>query len=127
MQGRSFRENLKGQTPNDWRTYGYYQYWEHSQDRPGHFGIRGKRYTLAFFYGNGFAKDNDIDGEQSTRFWDFFDLKKDPHELRNAYDDPRYRDIIKAMKVEIMRQRTLLGDTDANDAIIQDIIAKHWD
>ncbi|MDX1701843.1 MAG: sulfatase, partial [Melioribacteraceae bacterium] len=54
MQGRSFRENIKGNTSDDWRNFAYYRYWQDQVDRPGHFGIRGHRYKLAFFYGNGF-------------------------------------------------------------------------
>ena len=126
MQGRSFRENLKGNTPPDWREYGYYRYWQHQPDRPGHFGIRGKRYKLAFFYGNGFENDNS-GGEYTGGYWDFFDLQEDPHELHNAYADPQYQDIIHGMKEELIRQRELLGDTDADNPEILEIIDEHWD
>ncbi|MDH4203841.1 MAG: sulfatase-like hydrolase/transferase, partial [Phycisphaerae bacterium] len=124
MQGHSFRENLKGNTPQNWRKYGYYRYWQHSEDLPGHFGIRGQRYKLAFFYGNGLQKNKKND--PTTRYWDFFDLQKDPHELHNAYNDPQYQDVIKAMKAEILHQRKLLGDTDEDNPEIQKIIANHW-
>lgn len=50
MQGNSFRNNLKGKTPEDWRKAAYYRYWQHAPIRPGHFGIRNERYKLAFFY-----------------------------------------------------------------------------
>ena len=126
MQGHSFRENLEGNTPNNWRKYGYYRYWEHSKDRPGHFGIRGKQYKLAFYYGNGFKKNgNNEDGK--AQFWEFFNLKIDPHETHNAYYDPGYQDIIKEMKKEILRQREMLGDTDKDNPEIREIIAQHWD
>ena len=124
MQGHSFRENLKGNTPKKWRKYGYYRYWQHSEDRPGHFGIRGQRYKLAFFYGNGLEKNKKND--PTTRYWDFFDLQKDPHELHNAYNDPQYQDVIQAMKAEILHQRKLLGDTDEDNPAVQKIIANHW-
>lgn len=127
MQGHSFRENLKGNTPEDWRTYGYYRYWDHSKDRPGHFGIRGKRYKLAFYYGNGLKVNEYSKEEQPEKYWDFFDLQKDPNELRNAYNDPEYQEIIKKMKKEIMNQRTLLGDTDADDPEVLGIINTYWD
>ena len=29
MQGKSFRKNLKGETPSDWRKEMYYRYWMH--------------------------------------------------------------------------------------------------
>ncbi|MFC1764493.1 sulfatase [Planctomycetota bacterium] len=126
MQGHSFRENLKGHTSKQRRDYGYYRYWEHSKDRPGHFGIRGQRYKLAFFYGNGLNLNSDGPDGQPRRFWEFFDLQKDPYELRNAYDDREYLEIIKQMKAEIVHQRKILGDTDADNAEIQRIIRRHW-
>ncbi len=126
MQGHSFRENLKGNTPADWREYGYYRYWQHQANRPAHFGIRGKRYKLAFFYGNGF-KEKETAADGQVRYWDFFDLQKDPKELRNAYDDPEYQEVIKGLKEEITRQRELLGDTDKGNKEVLEIIARHWD
>ena len=33
-QGRSFRENLKGKTPADWRKNMYYRYWTHETGSP---------------------------------------------------------------------------------------------
>jgi arylsulfatase A-like enzyme len=49
VDGESFRNNLKGETPQNWRSTMYYRYWLHLVDRPGHFGIRNDRYKLAFF------------------------------------------------------------------------------
>ena len=126
MQGRSFRENLKGNTPSDWRKYGYYRYWDHSIDRPGHFGIRGERYKLAFYYGNGLKENKYPKGQEPKKFWDFFDLEKDPKELHNAYNDEEYQEIIKKMKEEIIHQREMLGDMDENNEEVRAIIAAHW-
>lgn len=126
MQGHSFRENLKGNTPDDWREYGYYRYWQHQPDRPGHFGIRGQRYKLAFVYGNGFIQDETSKDQQAKKFWEFYDLKEDPHELHNAYNDQQYQEKIKEMKEELIRQRELLGDTDQGDERILKIIEEHW-
>jgi arylsulfatase A-like enzyme len=125
MQGASFRENLKGNTPENWRKYGYYRYWQHSVDRPGHFGIRGERYKLAFFYGNplGLVGTENI---PTTPAWEFFDLQEDPHELHNAIDDAQYQKTIADMKVELIRQRKLVKDTDENFPIIQDIMDANW-
>jgi hypothetical protein len=128
MQGRSFRENLKGKTPADWRKYGYYRYWQHEKERPGHFGIRDDRYMLAFFYGNGLKK-NSLSAEpngKTVQYWDFFDTKNDPCEVHNSYDDPKYKEIIRAMKAEILQQREMLGDTDMDNPEIREIIAQHW-
>lgn len=123
MQGKSFRENLKGNTPEDWRKYGYYRYWDHAAKRPGHFGIRGHRYTLAFFYGNGLEEDND---QRPKQFWEFYDLEEDPEQLRNAYNNPTYQAVITAMKQEILAQRETLGDTDTDNPAVLKIIKEHW-
>ena len=126
MQGHSFRENLKGNTPTDWRTYAYYRYWQHQPDRPGHFGIRGKRYKLAFYYGKGLKGKNHAEPNENTRFWDFYDLEKDPKELQNAYKDPMYKDIIMKMKDDLIKKREALGDTDKGDSEILEIISDYW-
>ena len=126
MQGHSFRENLKGNTPSDWRKYGYYRYWDHSRDRPGHFGIRGKRYKLAFYYGNALKVNEYSEKEMPTKFWDFFDLEKDPSEARNAYSDAEYQDIIKEMKADILKERESLKDTDIDNEEISQIIEEYW-
>jgi arylsulfatase A-like enzyme len=125
MQGQSFRKNLMGNTPDDWRKYGYYRYWQDQPDRPGHFGIRGQRYKLAFFYGNGLKKNKIKNVESPTQYWDFFDLQEDPYEIHNAYYDPQYIEIIKKMKEELIYQRELLGDTDDDNYEILEIISKH--
>ena len=126
MQGSSFRENLMGNTPKDWRKYGYYRYWQHSKERPAHFGIRGERYKLAFYYGHGLKKNNYSENEPTKGYWDFFDLEKDPHELHNAYNDHEYIEVIKKMKSEIIHQRNLLGDIDKDNVEIHEIISNHW-
>ena len=125
-QGRSFRHNTSGQTPDDWRKSMYYRYWAHSPVRPGHFGIRNHRYKLAFFYG----QHLDLDGTQKENTepaWEFFDLEKDPMENHNAYSDPEYADLIKEMKKELVEQRAVLGDTDAGSPIMQEIMNAHWE
>ena len=126
MQGRSFRENLKGKTPKDWRKVGYYRYWEHEKGHPAHFGIRGERYKLAFYYGNGFKPTKNNPENNTGKYWEFYDLKEDPQELKNAFSNPKYQKIIKQMKSEIIHQREMLGDTDQDNQEILEIIAKHW-
>lgn len=125
MQGRSFRENLKGKTPKDWRKSMYYRYWLHSQDRPGHFGIRDDRYKLIFFYGQPLDKP----GTQKVPTepnWEFYDLKQDPNENKNAYNDPQYQAIIKEMKQELLKQKQLVGDSDESYPVMKEILSNHW-
>lgn len=125
FQGESFRKNLKDNTPKDWRTSAYYRYWTNHTIRPGHFGIRNKRYKLAFFYGQSLDM-TDSSKESTTPAWEFYDLEKDPNENYNAYNDSAYSEIIKDMKVELKKLRQAYGDTDEQYAQLQDIFKTHW-
>ena len=58
--------------------------------------------------------------------WEFYDLKNDPEELNNRYDDPAYKDIIANLKAELIKQRNAYNETDENYPHIQKIIDKHW-
>lgn len=125
MQGKSFRKNLIGETPNDWRTTAYYRYWQHYPERPGHFGIRNASYKLAFFFGQPLDMTGTSE-ETSTPAWEFYDMVKDPNENYNAYNDPAYKEIISEMKMELKRQREIYNDTDNNYPVMQEIFNKNW-
>ncbi len=126
MQGRSFAPALRGQPkPGDWRKVTYYRYWMHMAHGlrvPAHFGIRGERYKLIFFYGC------DPKGRNKTPVaWEFYDLQKDPHEMTNEYANPEYAKIIADMKVQLKHTREELCETDEKYPEIQKIIDEHWD
>ena len=90
----------------------------HGLQVPAHFGIRNERYKLILFYGcNPNGK-----GRQTPAAWEFYDLKKDPSEMKNLYPDPQYSKIIKAMKVELKKTRADLNETDEKYPHIQAII-----
>jgi arylsulfatase A-like enzyme len=98
MQGRSLVPILKGETPADWRKSFYYQYYEYPQPhhvRP-HYGVVTDQYKLVHFY----APDVD--------YWELYDRKADPHELRNFYGNPDYDKTVTELKTEISRLRTEL-------------------
>ncbi len=98
MQGQSLLPILKGQTPPNWRTAFYYQYFEYPVPhhvRP-HYGVVTDRYKLVHF------DAPDLDD------WELFDLKQDPHELRNAHGDPVYMAVVDHLKQELNRLRTEL-------------------
>jgi arylsulfatase A-like enzyme len=99
IQGRSLRPLLQGKKPKDWPKSIYYHYYEypavHSVKR--HYGVRTERYKLIHFY-------NDIDE------WELYDLKKDPHEMNNVYNDQAYTDVIKKLKAELSRLREEFKD-----------------
>ena len=94
MQGKSIVPLLKGETPDDWRETLYYHYYEypgaHSVRR--HEGIAGDRYKLIRFYGLDVPN-----GEE----WEFFDLKNDPAEMNNIYNDSKNEELIQKMKTEL--------------------------
>jgi arylsulfatase A-like enzyme len=95
MQGRSFVPVLQGKTPKDWRTAFYYQYYEYPSPhhvRP-HYGVITDRYKLVHFY----ATNDD--------YWELFDLKNDPNELRDVYNDPKSAAIRQNLSQELARLR----------------------
>lgn len=95
MQGRSLAPLLRGQRPADWRTSFYYHYYEWPTPhrvRP-HYGVVTDRYKLVRFYATG------------EDYWELFDREKDPHELKNFYDDPAYASTKAQLEKEITRLR----------------------
>ena len=99
MQGKSIVPLLKGITPKNWRKAMYYHYYEYPAEHSvrRHYGIRTKRYKLIHFY-------YDVDA------WELYDLKKDPHELHNVYNDPAYFYVRERLKKELQKLIDELGD-----------------
>jgi arylsulfatase A-like enzyme len=101
MQGISMVPVLKGKTPNTWRKEHYYHYYEYpgSHMVKRHYGICTERYKLIHFY-------YDIDE------WEMFDLKADPSEMRNVYNDPAYAVVRSDLhkRLEVLMKK--YGDSD---------------
>jgi len=109
MQGRSFRANLRGDSPKDWRQAMYYRYWSHSAERPAHYGVRTHKYKLIFYYGllqSGRAPD---------ACWELYDLQNDPHERVNVYGRAEHQAQIVQLKQELKALR--IEFRDSADAI----------
>lgn len=121
VQGESFRENLKGNTPKNWRKQMYYRYWLHAPDRPAHFGIRNERYKLALFYGQPLGKKG-TSKVTTVAQWEFYDLEKDPKEGYNAIHEAEYTLIIKKMKKELIKERKKYKDMDKDYPEMQAIL-----
>ncbi len=105
MQGESMRQLLKGHTPDDWRNEVYYHYYEYPKgghDVKRHYGIRTHDFKLIHYY-------YDIDE------WELFDLKIDPHELNNLYDNSDYGDKVSDLKTKLMELRKKYKDNNQDD------------
>ncbi len=143
MQGKSFKSILEtGEEPEDWQKATYYRYWMHLAHRhqnPAHFGIRTKDYKLIFFYGKYWADTDDPNttwnkkswgndfANHTPAAWEFYDLKKDPKEMNNAYNDSQYAEIIADLKLQMIKMRKDLNETDENYPHIRKVIDAHWE
>lgn len=124
--GRSFRANLRGETPHDWRQAMYYRYWTQHLIRPAHFGIRTHRYKLMFLYGDKLNTKGSED-KVHTPSWEFYDLMVDPLENKNQYANPEYAAVIDEMKRQLVRLRQDIGDTDDSLPKMREIMdAYYW-
>ena len=104
----------------------YYRYWMHGAhfNIPGHYGIRTKDHKLIFFYGKGLGysysesyptgnwhyEGNEI--VDTEPYWEMYDLKKDPSEINNIYDDPAYVDIRNELMAKLFELKRQYDDTD---------------
>ncbi len=111
-QGRSFRDVLRGNTPEDWPHAVYYRYWEHEDpihNTTSHYGIRTERYKLIYYYADGMGIA--ITGPSKGPIeWELFDLQSDAQETKNLYDDPAYFEIREALKVQLAEMQQRIGD-----------------
>jgi len=96
MQGRSLMPLLQGSTPNDWRKTHYFHYYEFpgAHDVRRHYAVVDTRYKLIHFY------EKDVD------MWQLIDLKADPLETRNFYNNPEYATVRAKLHQELDRLRT---------------------
>lgn len=124
-QGRSFRPNLKGETPQDWRNTMYYRYWTQHLIRPAHIGVRDHRYKLMFLYGDK-LNTKGSENKTSAPSWEFYDLMTDPYENKNQYDNPSYAKEISRLKKEILRLRGEFGDTDQTSPRMTEIMDSYF-
>ena len=97
MQGESLVPILKG-SKFQWRDSIYYHYYEFPSVHmvAKQYGIRTQRYKLIRFY--------------QFDEWEFYDLKEDPEELTNAYNEERYKPVIEKLKKELVELREQYGD-----------------
>ena len=86
MDGVSLQPLFRSGKARGWRTSLYYQYYDYPAvgSVRAHYGIRTDRYKLIHWFGPGADGDPDID------FWELYDLRKDPCEVHNVYEERGY-------------------------------------
>jgi len=124
MQGESIRPLLRGNSPEDWRTSMYYHYTDGGI--PNHYGIRTRRYKLIFFYGLEWDWQTGEVRKVSKPEWELFDLKKDPNEMKNIYNDPAYANIVKDLKTQLRQLKEKFEDNDENYPGLKEVAQKYW-
>jgi uncharacterized sulfatase len=113
MQGESIRDILKGEAKDDWRKEMYYHYYEYPRgghDVKRHYGIRTHDFKLIHYY-------YDIDE------WELFNLKNDPNEMMNLYNNPKYIDKINELKLKLENLRKKFKD-DNQDLFLPGGVSK---
>lgn len=90
MQGKSFGHLFKNPTAK-FRESVYYHYYEYPGEHSvmKHFGIRTERYKIIRFY-----------GEQN--FWELYDLKNDPNEMKNIINVKGNEKLIADLKAKLL-------------------------
>ena len=114
MQGFSCRNMIAGKAQDQYHDAIYFRYWmhlAHRHDNPAHFGIRTKEYKLTFYYGL------PLDATGAMQYvtkpgWELYDLRHDPQEMNNIYNNPNYFTIREELKVLLQHTRELYQDTD---------------
>jgi len=91
-------------------------------DNPGHVGIRTKTHKLIYYYGCNY------EGEyQTPPGWELYDLKNDPKELVNLYDDPAHADTVTDLKKRLAALRTRVGDDGSHFPKAEAVVQEFWD
>lgn len=109
IQGKSFlpvlQANGKDVKTRDASYYHYYEFPEPHHVSP-HFGLTTERYKLVRFY-----KGQDA--------WELFDLKEDPHELHNVYNNAQYKEISKKLQEKLKNLVNQYQDEGAAKVLAQ--------
>lgn len=107
MQGESFVEVLKGEKGQ--RDLLYYHYDEDGiHNVTPHFGVSDGRYKLIRFY-------------NKVNAWELFDMQQDPHELKNVFDDPAYREVQEHMLEKLHQEVKKQEDLEAKAILANQI------
>ena len=105
MDGVSLQPLFRSGKARGWRRSLYYQYYDYPAvgSVRAHYGIRTDRYKLIHWFGPGADGDPDID------FWELYDLRKDPCEVHNVYEERGYLPIRRELARLLAEKRGELG------------------
>lgn len=129
MQGKSFRKNVIGKTPSNWRKSMYYRYWMHadgSHNVTANYGIRNDRYKLIFYYGQPLGMRGTKNTPVVPAEWELYDLEKDPAEMKNIYNDPKNKALIVKLKKELLKLKEKYGDEHSAYLQMKEIVDKYF-
>ena len=101
LPGRSLTPLFKSGKSKEWRDALYYHFYDYPAvgNVRKHYGIRTDRYKLIHWYGEGEGNEETID------FWEMYDLKKDPTEVHNVYNDSHYENIRAELTSKLKQMR----------------------
>lgn len=89
MQGYSLKPILEDRTEKV-RDASYYHFYEHGKRLPEMIGIRTATHKLIHY-----------PGLKESHQWELFDLKNDPHEMRNLYRSIEHATLVKSLKYKL--------------------------
>lgn len=93
MQGRSMVPLFDDPELQDWRDAVYYHYYENEFGVLEHYGVRTENYKLIRF-------------DTDPVSWELYDLKNDPHELKNLYSNRKYESTVETLKEKLRGLRS---------------------
>ena len=110
MQGESILPLLLDEKEKWTRDAVYYHYYEYPSVHmvKRHYGMVSKEYKLVHFY-------YDVDE------WELYDRENDPNEMNNVYNDPKYADVVKELRVKLKNLRVKYKDSPELDKKFIDI------
>ena len=78
--------------------------------------------TLFYYYGADYQGTN-----QTPPAWELYDMKKDPMESTNLYDDPEYAATVTELKKRLAALRKRIGDDGRDFPKTEKILQEFWD
>ena len=108
MQGKSFAGilNKPGAKHRKNLFYHYFENGEHAVSP--HFGVADDHYKLIRYY-------------KRVEDWELFDMAKDPQEMHNVYNDPKYKSVVTTMKKKLLIEIENFDDQEAKAIFLKDI------